>query len=495
MNVVAAGFPGGVQLHTHKRETSERVSRMVPLPKQIVLPLQQHIGLPAEPRVSVGETVLKGQIIADSRHYVSVPLHASTSGRVIDIGQRPVGQGSAQCIVIEPDGQDTWSDIQPTKDYWKQDPEVLHKQIRACGIVGLGGAGFPAHVKVQEGVENEVHTLIINGVECEPYITCDDRLIREKAGYVVKGTRMLAHALKAGRSIIAVEEDMPEAISALEQAIDGDDIELIGVATCYPAGGEKQLVQALTGREVPSGGLAIHIGVVVQNVATAAAVYRAVTRGEPVVSRYVTVTGAVREPGNLQVLLGSPVRDCLEMCGYDGKSGIVLGGPMMGRLLENPAAPVTKTVNCILVCEEPAVGTTVEQPCIRCGNCVDVCPVQLMPHELHRLARAADLETLRELHLFDCIECGCCAYVCPSNIPLVEDYRNAKAAIAEQERRRAGADKARARFEARSARLHKEQLQRTPVSPPSDAAERLEYVKGAARRHKAGHDGEPPQSA
>ena len=492
MNVVEAGFPGGLRLHTHKREANERTSRLVPLPEQIVLPLQQHIGLPAEPRVAVGETVLKGQVIADSGHYVSVPLHASTSGKVIDIGLRPTAGGPVECIVIEPDGRDAWSDIQPTEDYGERDPQVMHKLIRACGIVGLGGAGFPTHVKVQEGVENEVHTLIINGVECEPYITCDDRLIREKASYVVAGTRMLAHALKAGRSIIAVEEDMPEAAAALKQVMDGDDIELIGVAARYPAGGEKQLVHALTGREVPSGGLAIHIGVVVQNVATAAAVYRAVTRGEPLVSRYVTVTGAVREPGNLQVLLGSPVSDCLKLCGYEGGGSIVLGGPMMGRLLVEPVAPVTKTVNCILVGAEPTAAAEFEQPCIRCGNCVDACPVRLMPHELHHAARASDLETLRDLHLFDCIECGCCAYVCPSHIPLVRDYRNAKAAIAEQERRRAGADKARSRFEARNARLRKEQRQRTPVNAPADAADRLQYIKDAAQRHKHGR-GEPPQ--
>lgn len=487
LNLVAARFPGGLQLQTHKRESCNRDSRLVPLPERIVLPLQQHIGLPAKPRVRVGETVLKGQIIADSEHYVSVPLHASTSGRVSDVGPQPVDGGMTDCIVIEPDGRDEWSDIRPTDDYRNRDPRDIHQLIRACGIVGLGGAGFPTHVKVQEGVENEVHTLIINGVECEPYISCDDRLIREKAGYVVAGTRMMAHALQAGRSIIAVEADMPEAAAALERAIDGDDIDLIGVATRYPAGGEKQLVQTLTGREVPSGGLAIHVGVVVQNVATAAATYRAVTRGEPVVSRYVTVTGAVREPGNLQVLLGSPVQDCLRMCGYDGVGRIVLGGPMMGRMLENPMAPITKTVNCILVGEHDA--GRAEQTCIRCGDCVDVCPVRLMPHELHRAARDGDLETLRQLHLFDCIECGCCAYVCPSHIPLVGDYRDAKAAIARQEQLRAGADKARARFEARNARLHTERLSRRPVSPPEDEAERLDYVRQAARR--AGR--EPPR--
>ena len=482
MKAVPAGFPGGLRLQTHKKLTSEGQSRLVPLPERIILPLQQHIGLPPAPLVKVGDTVLKGQIIADSEHYVSVPLHASTSGRVSDLDVYPVAGGRTLCIVIEPDGQDQWSDIRPTQDYQGRDPKVVHKLIRACGIVGLGGAGFPTHVKVQEGVENEVHTLIINGVECEPYITCDDRLIREKAEYVVAGTRMMAHALKAGRSIIAVEEDMPEAATALEQALHGaEDIELIAVATCYPAGGEKQLVQALTGREVPSGGLAIHVGVVVQNVATAAATYRAVTRGEPVVSRYITVTGAVSQPGNLQVLLGSPVSDCLQMCGYDATGGVVLGGPMMGSLLEDTAAPVTKTVNCILAGGAP-VADTAEQPCIRCGNCVDVCPVRLMPHELHRAARADDLEGLRELHLFDCIECGCCAYVCPSHIPLVLDYRNAKGAIAAQERRRSGADRARARFEERNARLRQEQQQRTPASAPEDAAERLEYVRQAAER-------------
>ena len=289
------GFHGGLRFETYKAMTNRIIAERHPLPDRIILPLRQHIGIPSVPVVKVGEHVLKGQPIADADGYVSIPLHASTSGKVIDIGDYPVphaGELEATCIVIEPDGEEKWFDIKPTREYSSVDPERLQDVIRACGITGLGGAGFPSHVKLHEGVVNVVDTLIINGVECEPYITCDDRLIQEKAHYVVAGTRMIRHAVQARHCVIAVEDDMHESYEALLKLV-GEDIELVKVPTRYPAGGEKQLIQVITGKEVPSGGLPIHVGIVMHNVATAASVYRAVTRGEPVISRYVTVTGDV----------------------------------------------------------------------------------------------------------------------------------------------------------------------------------------------------------
>ena len=464
-----------------------------PMPGRIILPVRQHIGMPSIPVVKVGEHVLKGQLIAEADGYISIPLHASTSGKVIDINDYPVphaGEHKATCIVIEPDGEDKWFDICPTEDYMSVDPTQLQAIIRSCGVNGLGGAGFPAHVKLNEGVVNIVDTLIINGVECEPYITCDDRLIQEKADYVVSGTRMIQHAVQAKHCVIAVEDDMPEAYQVLSKWID-TDIELIKVPTRYPAGGEKQLIKTLTGKEVPSGGLAIQIGIVMHNVATAAAVYRAVSRGEPIISRYVTITGEVETPRNLQALLGTPVRDCLEACGYEHNENhrITLGGPMMGMHIRNPDIPIIKTTNCILVNKIKPLPP--EMPCIRCGECIDVCPIKLMPQELYWHAKTDNLAESQRYRIFDCIECGCCSYVCPSNIPLVQYYRYSKSQIAAEERTREGADHAKIRFlqhqvRQTSARSESQTENKsvTPNSPafPSDLIDKQTYIEEAVSR-------------
>ena len=492
-------FPGGLPLAHYMEWTCGEESLLQPLPERIVLPLQQHIGLPATPIVSVRDKVLKGQRIGAASGYVSVSIHASTSGTVTDIGDHPVPHPAgitARCIVIEPDGEDRWCEIKAVDEYMSVDPRRLQEVIRDCGITGLGGAGFPAHVKINEGVENAVDTLIINGVECEPFITCDDRLIQEKAAYVVAGTRMIGHAVQAKHRVIAVESDMPAAYAALAGLV-GDDIELVQVPARYPAGGEKQLIQVITGKEVPSGGLAIHIGILVQNVATAAAVYRAVTRGEPVVSRYVTVAGTVPRPRNLQVLLGTPVADCLRTCGHepDPRQRIILGGPMMGQHLRSTNVPITKTSNCILVQSEPEPAP--ELACIRCGNCATVCPVQLLPQQLYLDARAGNYEAARQHHLFDCIECGCCSYVCPSRIPLVKYYRHAKSHIAAEERRRDGADHARSRFQARNDRLRANTEEKPDADAINTAAANSEYVQAAVERSRTrrqARDATPPEA-
>jgi electron transport complex protein RnfC len=494
-------FPGGLRLETYKNLSDRIIADQQPLPERLILPLQQHIGVPAEPSVRIGDKVLKGQVIARANGYVSVPVHASTSGRVVDIGDYPVPHPSeltAPCIVIESDGEDKWCEIQPTYEYTSVNPEKLQEVIRACGIAGLGGAGFPAHVKLREGVENAVDTLIINGVECEPYITCDARLIQEKADYVVAGTRMIRHAVQAQHCVIALEDDMPASYRALEKLV-GDDIELVTVPARYPAGGEKQLIRVITGKAVPSGGLPIQIGVVVHNVATAAAVYRAVTRGEPIVSRYVTITGIVERPRNLQVLLGTPVRDCVANCGFDDYDNcrIILGGPMMGMHVRNPGIPITKTTNCILIQRHAPPAPAL--PCIRCGRCSEVCPVSLQPERLYWHARADDFRTAQGYHLFDCIECGLCAYVCPSRIPLVQYFRYAKTKVADAERRERGAEYALARFLAKNARADRKRAARPEPAPPADTRTMLEkkraYIAAAverSRRKKAAIDPDEP---
>jgi len=464
-------FPGGLQLPTGKSLSDDIASLQVPLPDQLIIPLQQHIGRPAVPCVAIGDEVLKGQIIARADGDVSIPVHASSSGHIIDIGRYPIASpmiAEAECIVIATDGRDAWAPIAPIGEYASLDPIVLQQALLDAGITGLGGAGFPTHIKIREGVGNNVDTLIINGVECEPYITCDDRLIQEKAYYVVAGARMIRHAVQARHCVIAVEDDMPEAYAALAAHID-DDIELLRVPTRYPAGGEKQLIQVITGREVPSGGVAIEIGVVMQNVATAAAMYRAVTRGEPVVSRYITITGdGVARPRNLQVLIGTPVRHCLELCAHHAEQDheIILGGPMMGIPLGDLDSPVTKTSNCVLV-QKPEPQQP-EMPCIRCGDCAEVCPVRLLPQQLYWFARSDDQTAALEHRLFDCIECGCCAYVCPSHIPLVDYYRDAKQAITETEQRRESEDHARMRYHAHQERLARRAEEKRPAETPAD---------------------------
>ncbi len=465
-------FHGGVHLPGHKHESTRLPIRPARLPKILVIPLAQHIGQPAEPLVAVGETVLKGQLIARAADYVSAPVHASSSGTVVAIEDRPIPHPSgrsAPCIVIETDGQEQWRwRKELPEDYRDMDPSHLRNLIREAGIVGLGGAGFPTAVKLNPLPGKLVKTLILNGAECEPYITCDDMLMRERPYDILSGLEVMRHALQAETCVIAVENNKPQAIEALRQAIRArslTEVEVVEVPTVYPAGAEKQLIKTVTGEEVPSNGLPIDIGVVCHNVGTASAVHRAVTLGEPLISRIVTIAGGVAEPRNLEVLIGTPFHDLLEEChGVPGTlDKLIMGGPMMGVAVHTDAVPVIKTTNCILAvtrADMPLPHRGEARPCIRCGRCYDVCPMELLPQQLYWYARAKDLDKVQEYHLFDCIECGCCDYVCPSHIPLVQYYRYAKTAIWAREREREKADLARRRFEARQARLEREKRER-----------------------------------
>ena len=457
-------FHGGLKLAGCRETASGRPIQPAGTPEQLILPLAQHIGEPAECLVSPGDTVYRGQLIARAIGSISAPVHASTSGTVLAIEPRPVPHPSglpAPCIVIATDGRDTPApDLPPALDYLNTGIDTLLERIRAAGIVGLGGAGFPTRAKLAR--RDAIELLVINGVECEPCIACDDALQRERAHAVVEGVRILQHIVRPAACVIAVEDNMPEAEQALRAALDGRNetgIRVVNVPTIYPTGGERQLIKVLTGREVPSQGFPADIGIIVQNVGTAAAVHDAVVKAQPLLSRIVTVTGdGVQQACNMEVLIGTPVSHLIAAAGgyTDHIERLLIGGPMMGYAVSTDAVPVIKTTNCILAVTArsmPAPPPAV--PCIRCGRCTEVCPANLLPQELYWFARSGNHDAAQEYGLFDCIECGCCAYVCPSHIPLVQYYRHAKTAIWEQEKQKQKADIARQRHEARLARLER----------------------------------------
>jgi len=466
-------FHGGIKLYTRKGVATAKPVKAARLPKILVLPLKQHIGEPAEPIVKVGDKVLKGQVIARPGDHISSPVHASSSGTVVAIENRPVMHPSgltATCIIIETDGEEKWRPREhQIHNYKDLSPEQIRDLIRAAGIVGMGGAGFPSYIKLDPD-NKPVHTLILNAAECEPYITCDEMLLREHALEVIVGMRIMKHALGAERCIIGLENDKHSAYRALREQVQNtgaDFIEVVQVPTVYPAGGEKQLIQVLIGKEVPAGGLPIDIGVVCHNVGTAYAVYRAIENDEPLISRYVTIAGSVAQSRNLEVLIGTPVADLIEECGGIRKTlnRVIMGGPMMGVALHSDEVPVIKTTNCILVnsmvADVPLPSRdTFAMPCIRCGSCAQSCPIDLLPQQLYWYARAKDFDKIQDYHLFDCIECGCCDYVCPSHIPLVHYFRYAKTEIWAQEQEKKHSDIARERHEFHLFRIEREKRER-----------------------------------
>jgi len=359
---------------------------------------------------------------------------------------------AAPCAIIEPDGDERWCERVPL-DPFHAEPDALRERIRSAGIVGLGGAAFPSHVKARAHIE----TLVINGAECEPWITCDDRLMRERAETIVAGARILGRLMGAKRILFGVEDNKPEAARALAEALGECAVpscQVVRVPTRYPAGGEKQLIRVLTGIAIPYGKLGPDFGVQCFNVGTAYAVARAVQAGEPLVSRVVTLAGNYAQPGNFEVLIGTPIATLLPLgAPRPDTDRIVMGGPMMGFPLSDLAAPVVKATNCLLAMS-PALFPPAppEMPCIRCGACTRACPMILQPHELYWFSKSKNFGKAQEYHLFDCIECGCCAYVCPARIPLVDYYRFAKSEIRARERDKAAADAARGRYEFRQFR-------------------------------------------
>lgn len=493
-------FHGGIHTPSNKTQSTLLGIATAPLPSRLIVPFHQHAGEAAKPVVQVGDKVLKGQLIGMPDGFISSAVHAPTSGTVSAIGMHPVAHPSGLpnlCATLIPDGREEWVSLHAI-DYRTRSAAELQQQLRMAGVVGLGGAAFPSDIKLRIG-RRKVNTLILNAAECEPYITCDDMLMRERATEIVQGAEMLRFMVDAAEVLIGIEDNKPEAIAAMQQAVKDSGmllrqaqdrlIEVVTIPTIYPGGGAKQLIRVLTGLEVPSGTLPPDIGVQCFNVATTYSVYRALAHGEPLLSRVVTVTGNVRQARNYEALIGTPIDELVALSeALPDSNGYIMGGPMMGLPLPEVHVPVVKATNCVIAASEklfPAPPPAM--PCIRCTRCVEVCPAELQPQDLYWFAKAREFGKAQAFSLFDCIECGACSYVCPSHIPLVQYYRFAKSEIHAREKEKQAADTARERHEFHQYRIEREKQEK---------AEKLATKERAAQSAKSGitEPQPPPQN-
>ncbi|MBO3709213.1 MAG: electron transport complex subunit RsxC [Candidatus Accumulibacter sp.] len=479
----------GVHPDDHKRPAADAPLRSLPLPEVLRVPLQQHVGSPARPVVLVGERVLKGDLIAEPNGNISAPVHAPTSGWISAIGEitAPHPSGLPQlAITITADGADAWCERLPVADPFALAPEEISRRTAAAGVVGLGGATFPAAVKFNLGRRLQVGTLIVNGGECEPYLSSDDRIMRDRASEVVDGLRIVMHAIGAREALVGIEDNKPQAITAMRAATAAfGHVQVRVVPARYPMGSDKQLIQTLTGKEVPADARAAEVGVLVHNVSTCAAVHRALRRGEPLVERIVTLNGgALTRPGNVLAPIGTPVIDLLRFAGVSERPArLVLGGPMMGIVLPHARVPIVKGASGILAFDAAEARTPAAGPCIRCGSCTRACPMGLLPLEMASRIDVDDLDGAAGFGLSDCIGCGCCTYVCPSHIPLVQYFSYAKGELSARERSRLREAATRRLAEERAARLQREAREKAA------AAARRKAERDAA---KAGAGGSVP---
>ncbi|MEB8432337.1 electron transport complex subunit RsxC [Cocleimonas sp. KMM 6892] len=488
-------FHGGVHPPFHKKDSNQKPIESAGIPSKLIVPIHQHIGKSAEVVVNVGDLVKKGQLIAEKSDVISAAIHAPTSGTVTYIGEHsiPHPSGLAEiCVIIETDGEDDWGHFKlpPIEDPDNTDSSVLLERIEQTGIVGLGGAVFPTSVKLASSGIKHIETLIINGAECEPYITCDDRLMQDRSADIVKGIQLLQALVKPQRCLIAIEDNKPEAIEAMRSATaELSNIEVVTIPTIYPSGGEKQLIEILTGKEVRSGGLPIELGLMCLNIGTSYSIYKAIYLGEPLISRIITVTGnGIQHPQNYEVLIGTPFSHLAEKAGGYTKmaENLIMGGPMMGFAIPDDAVPVIKATNCALFISatslresNPAFSNQPTLPCIRCGKCMEVCPVKLLPQQLYWHIRAKDFEKAEDHSLRDCIDCGCCSYVCPSHIPLVDYFRFGKSEIREQKIALEKADLSRQRHEFLLYRKERDKREREEKRAAHKAA--LQEKKAASK--------------
>lgn len=430
-----ATFKGGIHPPDKKTLAANSPITEAKPPKIVVIPLSQHAGAPCKPVVTIGQEVKKGEMIGEPGGFVSAPVHASVSGKVVAISEFPNAMGRmVNSIVIENDLKEEWTALKDAPDYMNLPVEELKEKIKAAGIVGLGGAAFPTAVKLSPPKEKPIDVVIINGAECEPYLTADYRLMIEKPKEIVEGLKILMKVLGVTKGFVGIENNKPDAVAKMSEAAKGEaGITVMALEVKYPQGAEKMLIKAIAGREVPARGLPMDVGAVVQNVGTALAIYEAARYGKPLIERVVTVTGeGIKEPKNLMARVGAKISYLIDECGglKDDVSKVVAGGPMMGFALSSLDVPVTKGTSGILVLpEEGVVHAEDYGPCIRCGRCIDICAMGLMPSMLSILSEKGLYEEAKAYNLFDCFECGSCAFVCPSKRPIVQLVRLAKSMV------------------------------------------------------------------
>lgn len=490
----------GVHPDDHKRPAADAPLRELPLPKRLYIPLQQHVGQPARPIVLVGQQVLRGQLIAEAQGNISAPVHASVSGKIVSIGEITAPHPSGLPFVaigIEPDGHEATSELPIPADPFALSPAELTKLVAAAGVVGLGGATFPSSVKLALGKRSEVTTLIVNGGECEPYLSCDDRVMRDFAASVIDGVRLMMHAMGAVEALVGIEDNKPEAIAAMKRAsATFPEIKVRPVPARYPMGSDRQLILTLTGKEVPTDCRAADVGVIVNNVSTANAVHRAIRLGEPLIRRIVTVNGgAVWQPGNILAPIGTLASDLLAFAGLKSEPArIVMGGPMMGAVLPHAKVPIVKGTSGILAFNDDEIATPESGPCIRCGTCTTACPMGLLPLEMAARIRAGHLDEAESLGLADCIACGCCAYVCPSHIPLVQYFSHAKGELSAQARGRLRNEATKRLAAERVLRLEREAVEKAEAAARRKAARAAQKAAEAAAK-AAAEGSEQPATA
>ena len=482
----------GVHPDDHKKPAADVPARKMPMPARLYVPLLQHIGTAARPTVLMGQKVLKGQTIAEPQGMVSAAIHAPTSGRVVAIGEIVAPHPSGLpllAVTIEADGDERWADLLACDDPFALDPQEIGKRVAHCGVVGMGGAAFPSAVKLSGSLRAQITTLIVNGGECEPYLSCDDRLMRDRAAAVVDGIHIVLHATGASKALVGIEDNKPEAIAAMRLATGAyPQVQVRPVPARYPMGSEKQLILTLTGREVPATGRPADLGILVHNVGTLYAVHAAIRYGQPLISRLLTLNGgALRAPGNIEVPIGALAEEVIACAnGFnETPARLLMGGPMMGMQLPHLRVPVVKGTSGILALTAAEAVERAPAPCIRCGSCIKACPVGLLPLEMSRRIASADFSGAVKFGLKDCIACGCCAYICPAHIPLVQYFNHARGELAAQERAKLRAEAARKLAAARAERIERETREKHAAAARRKAERDAAKQAAAAATDKA----------